>query len=321
MTETFNVNEYWLERGQSYFCENLPREFHRLQEQFLLDILQRSGILMDNILELGCGFGRITKLLSGTFPKARIAALDLSPDQLENARRFCGANPNISFHRYDFYSGEPFPGAGHDTAIGVEVLLHHPRAVVRSLFERLSGVCKHIVNLDWSEDWSWPTAEHVWVHDYPSIYSDAGLRCATFVLPKKIEGMQQRLFVAARDINPSLNDLERQVREAQAKAKADSVTQSSPAVVQWSQRLATAAAEIRQTLPVGTTFILVNDDQLGNESRALSGYTVLPFLENNGQYWGRPDDDRTALNELERLQRAGATHLVFAWSSFWWLDH
>ncbi len=321
MTEAFNVNQYWLERGQSYFREGFPKEFHRLQEQFLLDVLQGSRIRMGNILEIGCGFGRVTKRLSETFPTARITALDLSPDLLENARRFCGTNPNISFQQYDFYSGEPIPGAGYDTAIGIDVLLHHPRPAVRSLIEKLSAVSNHIVNLDWSEDWPWRTPEHVWVHDYPSIYSDAGLRCATFPLPEKIEGMQQKLFIACRNLNPSLIHLERQIRNAQEKAESGPIAQPSSDVVQWPQQLATATAELRQMLPVGTTFILVNDDQWGNESRALKGYKAFPFLEHDGQYWGPPGDDRTAVRELERLRRAGATHVVFAWSSFWWLDY
>ena len=321
MTEAFNVIQYWLERGQSYFREGLPQEFHHLQEEFLLDVLQGCHISMDNILEIGCGFGRITKLLSKTFPNARITALDLSPDQLENARRFCGANPNISFQQYDFYSSEPLPGARFDVAIGVEVLLHHPRPVVRTLLDKLSAVSNYIVNLDWSEDWPWKTPEHVWVHDYLSIYSDAGLRCATFVLPKKIEGMQQKLFIASRHLDPSLVHFERQTRNAQEGAETGPLAQVLPEVAQWPQQLATAIVELRQTLPAGTTFILVNDDQWGNESRALSGYKAFPFLEHEGEYWGPPGDDRTANRELERLHRAGATHIVFAWSSFWWLDY
>jgi hypothetical protein len=48
---------------------------------------------------------------------------------------------------------------------------------------------------------------------------------------------------------------------------------------------------------------------------------AIPFLEHLGQYWGPPADDATALRELERLRQAGASHIVFASPSFWWLDH
>src|SRR6266481_7176973 len=53
----------------------------------------------------------------------------------------------------------------------------------------------------------------------------------------------------------------------------------------------------------------------------LNGYKAFPFLEHDGEYWGPPGDDRTAVRELERLRRAGAAYIVFAWSSFWWLDY
>ena len=73
-------------------------------------------------------------------------------------------------------------------------------------------------------------------------------------------------------------------------------------------------------IPPGETFILVNDDQWGNEARAFPGHRVLPFTEREGGYWGPPADDPTAVSELDRLIDAGATHIVFTWSSFWWLN-
>ncbi len=78
--------------------------------------------------------------------------------------------------------------------------------------------------------------------------------------------------------------------------------------------------EIEQSIPAGSTFILVNDDQWGHET-ALTDRRVIPFLERGGRYWGPPDNDQTVIQELERLRGAGASHIVFAWPSFWWLDY
>ncbi len=54
--------------------------------------------------------------------------------------------------------------------------------------------------------------------------------------------------------------------------------------------------DIRSTIPAGTSYILVDEQQT-----ALSGdaqHRCLPFLEKNGQYWGQPE------NEPARNQRA-----------------
>jgi hypothetical protein len=67
----------------------------------------------------------------------------------------------------------------------------------------------------------------------------------------------------------------------------------------------------------GETFIWVDECQLGDID--IHGRRVVPFLERNGRYWGRPPDDQTAIRELERLRRLGANFIVFGWPAFWWL--
>jgi SAM-dependent methyltransferase len=323
MSENFNVNQYWLKRGQTYLQEErLALEYHRVQERFLFDILAQSQIPLRKILELGCGFGRITKLLAQHFPQAQITALDLSPDQLANAKAYCTGASNISFAQYDFYSGQPFPGADYDLAIAIEVFLHHPAEIVRGLLGKLSSDSQMVVNIDWSEDWRWKTPEHVWIHDYPALNRQAGLACATFPLPQKVDGKQQQLFVAGRHLTPELLAIEQKVAQAaqdaqiaQAQAPADL---SSPEL--WLQSLQLAQEEILKVIPPGSSFILVNDDQWSGDL-FFPDRRAFPFLEKDGRYWGPPADDATALAEFQRLQQAGAGFIVFAWPSFWWLKH
>jgi SAM-dependent methyltransferase len=313
MSSNFNVNAYWLERGRHYMEETrTPAEFHRLQERYLLDLLRGSALPMRQILEIGCGFGRVTKLLAQTWPDAEITAVDLSPDQLANARRYCGENPRLHFEQYDFYSGQPLPGTNFDTVIAIEVFLHHPPEVVIALMKKLAAVGRFLVSIDWSEQWSWPTPEHVWVHDYAKLYSEAGLRCATFPLPEKVDGKQQKLFIAARELPPIVLTLEEQIRSI--------ITAAPAANPDWAQQLQLATSELQNLIAPGATFILVDDGQWGRV-RSLESYRVIPFLERDGQYWGPPPDDATAWQELKRLQHAGATHIAFAWPAFWWLQH
>jgi hypothetical protein len=69
----------------------------------------------------------------------------------------------------------------------------------------------------------------------------------------------------------------------------------------------------------GGTILLVDAEAIRGDLSAVG--PLLPFLERDGQYWGSPEDDDDAVRELERLQRAGAHFLAFAWPAFWWLDY
>jgi glycosyltransferase involved in cell wall biosynthesis len=89
----------------------------------------------------------------------------------------------------------------------------------------------------------------------------------------------------------------------------------------WMARLNTATEDIRAVVPIGETLILVDEGQWGDDGQIVEGRRSVPFLERDGQYDGVPPDDETALRELDRMRRAEAGFLVFAWNAFWWLDH
>jgi glycosyltransferase involved in cell wall biosynthesis len=67
------------------------------------------------------------------------------------------------------------------------------------------------------------------------------------------------------------------------------------------------------------TFILVDESSLDPD--VFARWKTIPFTEREGVYWGPPPDDDFAIKELERLRRAGASFIVFAWPAFWWLEH
>ena len=87
----------------------------------------------------------------------------------------------------------------------------------------------------------------------------------------------------------------------------------------WFHRLRLATQDIAALIPAGDDFILVDDGAWRMDVKA--GRRPIPFLERDGQYWGLPPDDETAVRELERLRQAGAGYVVFAWPAFWWLDY
>jgi hypothetical protein len=80
-----------------------------------------------------------------------------------------------------------------------------------------------------------------------------------------------------------------------------------------------AIGEIRQAIPEGEKFILIDEDQSGLGSD-FPGLALL-YLEKEGEYNGMPNDDAHAIAELERMKAGGAKHVVVAWTSPWVLKY
>lgn len=83
-------------------------------------------------------------------------------------------------------------------------------------------------------------------------------------------------------------------------------------------RLHRAIQDLAALTAPADSIIVVDDEVLRNEIAIAR--PVIPFLERDGQYWGPPPDDETAIAEFERLRQAGAGFIAFGWPAFWWLD-
>lgn len=80
-----------------------------------------------------------------------------------------------------------------------------------------------------------------------------------------------------------------------------------------------AMREVATVIPYSETIILV-DESIWTFYGVSENHRVVPFTEKDGDYWGPPENDRAAIDELERLRRSGATFIVIGWPAFWWLD-
>jgi hypothetical protein len=87
----------------------------------------------------------------------------------------------------------------------------------------------------------------------------------------------------------------------------------------WANNVSQLETDIRSVIPVGDEIILVDEAELGND--VLAEWRTIPFLEYDGTYWGLPPDDKTAIDELERLRQSGTSYIAFAWPCFWWFEH
>ncbi|GAA4452711.1 hypothetical protein GCM10023189_16560 [Nibrella saemangeumensis] len=88
----------------------------------------------------------------------------------------------------------------------------------------------------------------------------------------------------------------------------------------WYHQIHTTIQEITDVVPSQASFILADEGQLGT-SHIHAGRYRIPFIEQNGQYWGPPANDTQAIEEIERQRTKGSAYIFFAWPTFWWLEH
>jgi len=167
--KSYSPTDYWTERGRVYQKEFVHSEESQEEEKALIDYLKT--LSFDTVLEFGCGFGRITKILLENFPIKKYVAFDLSPDQISNAKKLCKDFKNINFHVstiQDFKIDEKF-----DLVIGIEVLLHVPPDNIEQTMNELSSFSKHhIINVDWSQEKPpLVRSPHNFLHNYEKIYN------------------------------------------------------------------------------------------------------------------------------------------------------
>jgi len=153
----------------------------------------------------------------------------------------------------------------------------------------------------------------------------------TSVMPRKLKAVrahrsqvrQFRYDRAARAINEYRGTIAEAGRYAEVfrldDCQLDTVAQARRADPDW-YRIYRIVQEIIKVVPANDAFILV-DDGSQEAGSLVAPRRCIPFLEKDGSYWGRPADDRTAIQELNRLRSCGAGFMFFAWSALWWLDH
>lgn len=165
--------EYWLERGKVYKQEFQYNKKFKLQEQMLIDYLKKQ-VSFSTVLEVGCGFGRITKLLLSNFPEiTEYVAVDLSPEQIENAKKYVSGVDKRTALRFIVSDIQSLQlDSKYDLVIAPEVLLHILPSEIKDVIARLEGWSKrNIVNIDWyEEEVPRKAAPHNFIHQYEEIY-------------------------------------------------------------------------------------------------------------------------------------------------------
>ena len=90
-------------------------------------------------------------------------------------------------------------------------------------------------------------------------------------------------------------------------------------LVAWIHLIKRTEQELKNVIGDEQNFILIDQDEIRHELK-IDTCSIIPFMENDGAFWGLPADDAEARDELERQIRSGAEFIAFWWNSFWWRD-
>jgi SAM-dependent methyltransferase len=173
---SYNPSEYWHERGKIYKKNFRYDKNKRLQEEFLIAHLNNISGSFKTVLELGCGFGRITQLLLSNYNNiSEYLAVDISPDQIENAKSLLSSSKLPNQVKLDFLVSDIQSlrlDKEYDLVLLSEVLLHILPEDIDSIIKKLITLSKkHIINIDWYEDNPPKSqASHNFIHQYETLY-------------------------------------------------------------------------------------------------------------------------------------------------------
>jgi trans-aconitate methyltransferase len=156
--------DYWRARGRRYEAEFVRSAVFEQQERALLNVL--AHLEYDSVLEVGCGFGRITALVMEREPSL-YTAIDVSADMLASAR---ARIPRVDFVQSSILDYKP--GRQWDLVLAVEVLMHVPPHEIEATINTMRSMsARHLVTLDYVGDR--PLAAHNWKHDYARLLPNA----------------------------------------------------------------------------------------------------------------------------------------------------
>ena len=161
--------KYWKKRGKNFENEKIyENSFYRDQEKKLLSFLDT--LQFKSVLEVGCGFGRLTKLLLSRYDIDDYFAIDISPDLLQKSQETFKNYNKIEFQVSDITNFKT--NKKYDLVIGTEVLMHvTPNEILENLKKLVSVSNRYVVNIDlYNKTEITLPKPHCFIHQYDSLY-------------------------------------------------------------------------------------------------------------------------------------------------------
>jgi len=166
--EKYENEKFWKEFGINYYDKyKNKKDWIEKQEFELLRFLKTKEF--NSVLEFGCGFGRVTKVLCENFNIQKYLAFDISPHQIENAKKYC-EGMNVLFQVSsikEFESNDKF-----DLVIGPEILMHIEPKGIDFVMQKMENYSKRYFM--WTGSIFDPDAKiyratHTFSHNYKEI--------------------------------------------------------------------------------------------------------------------------------------------------------
>jgi SAM-dependent methyltransferase len=132
---------YFVDTRQPYKAPR-PERFWQANElvDYFLEGLQTAIAPTDVVLEIGCGLGRVTRILAAR--AAEVYALDVSDEMLRRARELSPGLANVRWVLGDGVSLAVLDDASVDACVSVVVLQHVPREVTLGYVRELGRVLR-----------------------------------------------------------------------------------------------------------------------------------------------------------------------------------
>ena len=191
------LRDYWERRGRRYYREfrhKSGREkapYDQQAAEFERAVSTLSPV--HSVLELACGFGRVTQILRKVFPQAYILAVDLSTSQVKRARRLVRG---VHFRVGDVTLMDLT--RTFDLVIACEFYMHLPEDEFDIMVDKVAKWSRRFaMNIDFTGEEALSATEsgvvYQFRHNYPQAYRRRSFhRVTEYPLPK------QTLFVAEK---------------------------------------------------------------------------------------------------------------------------
>lgn len=162
----FDPDEYWRAAGLHIATLSESPE-HRLVDSILTASLPELEPIKD-VLDIGCGRGRIARILQTALPDVAYTGMDIGDAQIAHTMT---VRPDGEFYLSRLQDFDPL--RDWDLVIASEVLMHIPPDDIYAVADKLKGLArKWIVLVEWTQPVPEPIAPWNWLYDYPTLFGE-----------------------------------------------------------------------------------------------------------------------------------------------------